>query len=636
MRIIKLLFSAFLILAATKSFSQQYEDVDNFEDGDLIANNWANWRVYCYTQNSDGIVLSFKNDNDGGNRSVHAQFSNGTTGTWTNSYISLKISGLSGLDMHKYTGIRFHVKGSAYPLELRQETGLVTDYSYYRITAGTISSSWQEFTVNFSALHPPSWSGTSQTELGLVTLDSSLSHSSSFDFNIMAPTGTIVDLWIDDVELIKNTSYHKTPPVTPTGLKQAAQSAGLELGFDISPDYIADSVLRKITLDNAISITSEWGPVMSEIKRFPDRYDFSMADATIKWAYVNGLHVKGEHLIWHLSTPDWLVNGSYTATQVDSIMEDFIKTTIIYFKTNYPGLITHWCVVNEAIDDNTKSYRNSFWYQKLGKDYIEKAFTYAHEADSTIKLYYNDYGVEGLSQKSDSMYSILSRLIAKGVPIDGAGLQMHVSLEEFPGKTQLLANMSRLGALGLEVYITEMDVAINEDKSGVSTPKYPQQGEVFRDALEACLESPYCNDYTIWGITDRYSWYEQFFHKTDWPLITDTNFQPKDAWYDILDALQQVVKAKDVSAKTHASLELFPNPVNTGKNITLRFVENPGRDVKLTVYNLTGELIYMQEMKECKKEIAFNCNFNEGMYILKLQSEKINYSGILVVMGNDN
>eukprot|EP01046_Picozoa_sp_COSAG06_P097090 COSAG06_NODE_43199_length_374_cov_0.858182_1_plen_52_part_01 len=47
---------------------------------------------------------------------------------------------------------------------------------------------------------------------------------------------------------------------------------------------------------------------------------------------------------------------------------------------------------------------------------------------------------------------------ARKVPIDGVGLQFHWDLEHHDSLTDVAANMKRLGDLGLEVHITELDI----------------------------------------------------------------------------------------------------------------------------------------------------------------------------------
>lgn len=50
----------------------------------------------------------------------------------------------------------------------------------------------------------------------------------------------------------------------------------------------------------------------------------------------------------------------------------------------------------------------------------------------------------------------------RGIPLDGVGLQMHVSIADYPPFEDVSKNIARLGALGLEVHITEMDVVCSK------------------------------------------------------------------------------------------------------------------------------------------------------------------------------
>jgi len=295
-----------------------------------------------------------------------------------------------------------------------------------------------------------------------------------------------------------------------------------------------------------------WATGQAAIQRFPHYWDFAMAEAALKWARDNDKKVKVQHLIWHGSTPDWIVNASYTPAEVNDIMRNFIQQSIAYYKTKYPGIVTHYSVVNEAIDDATNSYRYTFWYDTLGPDYIANAFRFAHEADPNAKLYYNDYGIDGVNPKSDAVYAMVSDLLNEGVPIHGIGLQMHIfNSNWFPGKQSILDNMNRFGQLGLEIYLTETDEVINDDLTGLTEEKLSEQATVYRQIVEACVESPYCNDFACWGITDKYSWLVNHLGHDDWPLLLDENYQPKPAWCAIMEEL---AGAGDLDANCQVNL----------------------------------------------------------------------------------
>ena len=84
----------------------------------------------------------------------------------------------------------------------------------------------------------------------------------------------------------------------------------------------------------------------------------------------------------------------------------------------------------------------------LGPDYVQQAFVWAREADPQAKLFYNDYGGEALGPKSDSIYSLVRNLKARGVPIDGVGLQSHFSIEHPPNFRDITANLKRACCVG--------------------------------------------------------------------------------------------------------------------------------------------------------------------------------------------
>ena len=46
--------------------------------------------------------------------------------------------------------------------------------------------------------------------------------------------------------------------------------------------------------------------------------------------------------------------------------------------------------------------------------------------------------------KSDKIYRMLSQLLTQGVPIDGVGLQMHISVDIHPDIVGIAANIKRL------------------------------------------------------------------------------------------------------------------------------------------------------------------------------------------------
>jgi hypothetical protein len=101
-----------------------------------------------------------------------------------------------------------------------------------------------------------------------------------------------------------------------------------------------------------------------------------------------------------------------------------------------------------------------------GSAYIEQVFRWAHAADPDALLFYNDNGGETINPKSDAVYEMVQDFKRRGVPIDGVGLQMHVIDDlnlDFAG---IAANIARFPALGIQIHITELDVALPTDSNG--------------------------------------------------------------------------------------------------------------------------------------------------------------------------
>ena len=260
-------------------------------------------------------------------------------------------------------------------------------------------------------------------------------------------------------------------------------------------------------------------------------YNFTDADALVSFAQANNMKLRGHTLVWHNQLPGWLTSGNFTRDEVIQILRDHIFTVV----GRYRGTVVAWDVVNEAIDDANGALRNSFWFQRLGADYIRMAFEFARQADPNVKLYYNDYSIEGLGTKSNAVFTLVSDLKAQGVPIDGVGWQMH-QINPFRIQTANQTNARRLAGLGLEISMTEMDVRI---ALPTTADELQQQAQGYRDAINFCLAESNCKALVTWGFTDKYSWVPSTFSGQGDALIFDANYQPKPAY----TALQEVLNA---------------------------------------------------------------------------------------------
>jgi endo-1,4-beta-xylanase len=322
-------------------------------------------------------------------------------------------------------------------------------------------------------------------------------------------------------------------PTSTLSLRHFAQVRGIQIGAAVAAEPLRDEALYAETLAREFNmLTPENVMKFGPLRPSRDRYDFDKADAIVDFAEAHAMQVRGHVLVWHQQLPSWLTEGNWARDELIEILHEHIATVV----GRYRGRIMAWDVVNEAVAGNG-SLADTIWLRGIGPDYIDMAFHWAHEADPDARLFYNDYGGEGLGDKSEAIYALVHDLLQRGVPIHGVGLQMHVSVDQPRDPQDVTANMNRLSALGLEVHITEMDVMIKDPATENDLAK---QARIYRDMLRVCLSAQNCKAFVLWGFTDHYSWIPGFNRGWDAALIFDKSYRPKPAYYALLDELASV------------------------------------------------------------------------------------------------
>jgi len=307
---------------------------------------------------------------------------------------------------------------------------------------------------------------------------------------------------------------------TGARLKDLAAARNLQLGYASLLQYynrpdadlyqsFAREEFNLVTTENSM----KWGYINPR----PGEYRWDAADTLVQFAKTNNMSIHGHTLVWYASLPQW-VQRSDTAMR-ESIMYEFIDT----MTARYPE-VDIWDVVNESFEEDG-SYRDSVWHQAMGKEYIPKAFFRARAGDPDATLIYNDYNIAYGGAKSDATFELMQELLAAGVPIDGIGFQMHLDTG-FDKMDSVAERFAQFAALGLEIYITELDISLRDGGT------LEQQAALYAAVAETCLAQPACKALQVWGITDRYSWRKQYD-----PLLFDRDYRIKPAYTALQNAL---------------------------------------------------------------------------------------------------
>ena len=293
----------------------------------------------------------------------------------------------------------------------------------------------------------------------------------------------------------------------PGSLKSHAALHGFLFGCAVNTRLLAsDEAYAKLIREQANIVVAEnamkWGPLRPTI----DTYSFEQADALVAYAEKNHMKVRGHNLCWHRQLPTWF---KAEATLANS--RGLLKAHIQQVAGRYAGRMHSWDVVNEAIlttDGRADGLRDSPWLQLVGADYIELAFQTARVADPTALLTYNEYGIEGEDDASESKRAavlvLLRRLKARHVPIDAVGIQAHVTAGHTYG-AGLTRFIAAVRGLELQVFLTEIDVNDKEWPASEAI-RDTAVADCYGSVLDIALADPAVKAVLTWGITDRSTW----------------------------------------------------------------------------------------------------------------------------------
>jgi endo-1,4-beta-xylanase len=298
-------------------------------------------------------------------------------------------------------------------------------------------------------------------------------------------------------------------------LGASAAATGRYFGTAVAASKLSDSVYSGILDREFNMITPENEMKWDATEPSQGQFNFTSGDQIVAHAQAHGQRMRGHALAWHSQQPGWVASLSGTALR--NAMINHITTVA----THYKGKIYAWDVVNEAFSDNGDGSRRQSNLQATGNDWIEVAFKTAHAADPAAKLCYNDYNTDGVNAKSTAVYNMVKDFKTRGVPIDCVGFQSHINSAS-PVPSDYQANLQRFADLGVDVQITELDIA----GSGTA------QANTYAKVVQACLAVARCTGITVWGIRDSDSW-----RASDTPLLFDNNGNPKAAYTSALNAL---------------------------------------------------------------------------------------------------
>ncbi|WP_263359555.1 endo-1,4-beta-xylanase [Acidicapsa ligni] len=337
-------------------------------------------------------------------------------------------------------------------------------------------------------------------------------------------------------------------------LRVHAAAVGLLAGCAVVPELLnltADGdgihdVYTQTVAEQAGILVAENAMKWSSLRPSPSSYNFAPVDKIFAFAAQYQQFVRGHNLCWHEQLPLWFAQVA-TKDNARSLLEQHIQTVA----GRYAGRVHSWDVVNEAVHipgGRADGLRKSPWLELLGPGYIEMAFQYASQADPQAKLTYNDFDIEldtpEQSAKRGQVLMLVRRLHARGVPIHAVGIQSHLQANGPPPGAGVKQFIRDLAAIGLDVYLTELDVNSHALPGGPELQDVAVS-EIYKNYLGLVLPEPNVKAVLTWGITDAHTWLNQ--SRQPWamrpdgarqrPLPFDDNYTPMPAFFAMRDAM---------------------------------------------------------------------------------------------------
>ncbi len=329
-------------------------------------------------------------------------------------------------------------------------------------------------------------------------------------------------------------SCKKDAPTTSCNESPAYKALPFDLGVAVNIQKLQGNArYRQLVTAQYNRLTAENAMKFDAIHPEHDYYNWAETDYLINFAKEHDKKIHGHTLVWHRAIPQWLdtYNGDWNL---------LLKEHVHQVVSRYKQQVKSWDVVNEALNEDG-TLRKSLWFDKIGPSYIEQAFKAARNADPDALLFYNDYNMEHNPAKLDAAIALCDNLKAKGIKVDGIGLQMHIAAE-YPLLNDIATATKKITDAGYKVHFSELDIRmnLNGNKTSFTQSDLNTHAQRCRDIFRLYNNVPeqYRFAITLWGVSDADTWLKSEYGNNDIPLLFDDQYNPKPAYCEIKQLFQ--------------------------------------------------------------------------------------------------
>ena len=301
-------------------------------------------------------------------------------------------------------------------------------------------------------------------------------------------------------------------------------------------------------------------------------YNISGLSELVNWGKENDMFLIHHCLFFpNKYFPKWFWESNYNSNELDEILNSYIEKVLV---TNKNGeKIDALNVINEIFDKNG-NYRPSgnlnedVKWMDIGYEddnsrlnghlkinnkhplFVRKVLEKTRSL-SEAKLEIRDYNIAFGGKKADGLYQLIKHLKNSNIPIDAIGFQCHLNTNINYNYDNLLDNIKRFQEIGVDVYITELDVGMNlwggngKPRKKVSdvikndndwNDYFEKQNKIYYNVIKTARLAG-VKLISDWGFRDDVPYGNWRKDQKAWMINKD--YTKKQAYYEVLRALYE-------------------------------------------------------------------------------------------------
>ncbi|XP_046546498.1 exoglucanase XynX-like [Haliotis rubra] len=246
-----------------------------------------------------------------------------------------------------------------------------------------------------------------------------------------------------------------------------------------------------------------------------DNPDYSNATHALDVLHQHGIPVRAHNMFWAVENqnPEWI--RTLSLDQFKKAVNDRIN----YAVKDTKGRVQHWDVMNEMVQGR--------WYEEKTKDpdFTKKIFAKIHHADPNVKLFLNEDHVVSSGVYTSAYLALAKSFKAAGVGLYGMGLECHFMSNSPPDPTLMKLRLDHLGAVGLPLWTTEMDVVVHDENT---------RADWYDTALRMLFSHPAVEGIIFWGF-----WSVNHWRGPDAALVSGNSYHINAAGKRYLNLIHQ-------------------------------------------------------------------------------------------------